>query len=321
MPGTTDSLRFEARLRSIERERPSRKIFLLGSSQTRQGLDAERLNQALKEKNWRFYNLGVSSYLPADLFMDKEKLLRQKPDLCVLLLSVRSFYEPYNYTALRSNFNPSILGPMLRDLGLREMLRHYPYFVDAFLGNFFVLYRYRGAFAQVFWNAAGHFTGTNPWPGVVNFLPDTKWDEAKYSRAVKSSPHRYYASPYTKLNRHLFAAFVKELNKERIPLMVIDIPSHRALKKCYASHLDVTYRFFLAEQSRKLNFTVLGPRELPAISDEDFEGFSHLNEAGRLKLTAFLRHYLEKSPSFQFNSSTPGKIRRYGFHGARTKLP
>lgn len=74
-PGPDDGIRLEAQLREIPNNNEKEKVFLIGSSQTREDFDVDYLNARLKEAGVSFYNLGVSGGQPIEMFMMKDRFL------------------------------------------------------------------------------------------------------------------------------------------------------------------------------------------------------------------------------------------------------
>src|SRR6185436_3975239 len=82
--GDNDVLRFEAMLRAIPPQAPFKKVLILGTSQAREGIDADYLNKEFPHA--RFYNLAMSgSSAPIDNFLAEDKLLALNPDAVIYM--------------------------------------------------------------------------------------------------------------------------------------------------------------------------------------------------------------------------------------------
>ena len=79
-PVPDDGIRLEAQLRGITPSDGVKRVFLTGSSQTREDFDVAYLNRKTAETHTLFYNFGTSGNAsPIEMFMLKDKLLARKP--------------------------------------------------------------------------------------------------------------------------------------------------------------------------------------------------------------------------------------------------
>ena len=104
---------------------------------------------------------------------------------------------------------------------------------------------------------------------------------------------RFFEHRYTALSQVAFHMMAESLNEQNIPLLVIDGPTHPLIRKFYDPRLDSIYDDFWRGAAATHGFTYLPGSELPTFEDADFNDFTHLNAAARMRLTAFIADYLQ----------------------------
>jgi hypothetical protein len=292
-----DDIRFEAKLRTIPEITNQKRIFLIGSSQTRVDFDMEYLNRKSKKTNTIFYNLGVSGAAqPIEIFMLKDRLLEKKPDVIIYMPFVASFYSEYTFSTMKHYFNPAILPYLVKYAGIKNLKIHKDDFVDSFLGEFCIFCKYRESTRRIFRNYASGRIYAEEERKIVKHGYEKNKPKAYFINEIeKSDGNRYNTTPYTKLNENLFILFAEDLISRGVKLIVMSGPTHPLMKECYKRKIDTVYNNFLSEQAGRIGFIYLSQNQLPSFREEEFRDFTHLNAFGRDKLSKFLEFYLLKN--------------------------
>lgn len=292
-----EGIRIESQLRTNSVSEDKNTVLLIGSSQTREDFDVGYLNREMRETGTVFYNLGFGGGNPINIYMLKNRLLSQKPDIVIEVLFVGSFYQDYSFPGLKRFFyDPAILPDMLRYWGTQTIIDNGTEFGDAFIGMTSVFYRYRESLRRIIASAV-----TDGITGKRRIRPElyhyTENKPASFFETVlnrwKSPSRRFYISQDTGLNQGLFTQFAEDMISEGVELIVISGPTHPLLAETYDEELDYAYNSFLYNQSQSLGFTYLSKDDLPTFVEGDFIDFTHLNADGRAKMSEFIEAYLE----------------------------
>lgn len=293
-----DIFRFDYRLRTAGGEDQMRKVFLLGSSQTRDDIDAGFLNLKFREEGMKFYNLGIaSSAQPIDLFVVKDKLIELEPDMIVYMPFVESFYATHNsrvQSNMRNYFYPELWAYMTKHLNLKENLFHFKAIFESALSEITYLYRYRRSINGITFTALKEkLTGEKYKFRYYEDMEDKGSDYFEEQIANHVDHHKYYFDNHTNLNKELFPKIINEFQAEGIDVVVINGPTHPRLKEVYPSHIEEAYVQYIAEQAEALRYDHIPNSVRPKFDESEFYDMLHLNSKGRAKLTAFLANYLK----------------------------
>jgi len=296
LPLDDDNLRLEYQLRKAESEKQMKKILLIGSSQVREGFDANALNSATKKANISFYNLGLSGGAPSvDMFMIKDRFFSLDPELIVYMPFVESFFYNYEFSKLKFYFNPSLIKETISNLKMTNTEIHRRALIDSYLSTFSILYKYRSSIKAVFDRKLVYsLAGVDKQQPTKYAHSKNKPDSYFVHGILNSKGNRYNATKYTKGNKKLFKEFAKETLSRDIKFIVITGPTHPLIKKTYSKEIDQKYNDFLSQTAQGLGFIYIGENNLPEFTAKDFRDFTHLNEIGRKKLTSFLFSLLTK---------------------------
>ena len=270
------------------------RIFLIGSSQTREDYDVEYLNRVFGKDGIEFYNLGISGGAqPIELFMIGGKILEKKPDLIIHTSYVGSFFGKYNFLKLKYNYDPVILPHLMRYTSYPKMLALKNAFLDSYLSRMSTLYKYRYSLQRIIrtmvkdWLAPGRRT-----------QPTTYWytedKPVSYFReqVEKIDGKKYRRSRQVEMNEELFALFAEGVVSSGTEFIVISGPTHPMFRDCFSEEIDLEYNHYMSDQAERLGFTLLTEDQLPAFQENDFIDFTHLNASGRARLSRFVGEYL-----------------------------
>lgn len=277
--------------------RSPRKIFLTGSSQARQGLDARYLNSKFSKNNVTFYNLGFAKANPIDMFMLNNILLKKKPETIIYLTYVGNFYQDYDFRKMKYYFNPNIVPYLVKYLDSKTLLSHTDAFVDSFLGEVSVFYKYRSSFQKIAMVVLKDSLGIEKrfMPCLFKYRVD-KPQSFFLTVIEKAHKQKFHLTKSTQLSQDMFNLWAQAVLAKKIRLIVIEAPTHPLLKETYSMELNTDFHSFLTTQARELGFIYLSTENLPTFSENEFTDFSHLNAAGRRKFTDFLENYLYEFP-------------------------
>lgn len=298
-PLPDDGIRLEAQLRGIAPSDDRKKIFLTGSSQTREDFDVDSLNRNLEESHTVFYNFGISGNAsPIEMFMLKDRFLAKKPLAIIYVPFIGTFYSRYYFEKMKYYFSPVILPHLLKALGLTQIVKSENMrtsLIDSLLGTRTVFYRYRESLGRIIFTALSDYTHIARRGAPEKYAYKKSKPAAYFAREIKRAQgNKYSVSGYTAFSEYLFIRFAQDIIAEGVQLIVISGPVHPLITKCYSEKIDVRYHGFLSHQAEKLGFAYLSQNHLPRFTEQDFIDFTHLNESGRSKLTRFLEAYVAK---------------------------
>jgi hypothetical protein len=298
-PMPDDGIRLEAQLNGISTSETRKKIFVTGSSQAREDVDVDYLNRRLKAADSVFYNFGISGNAsPVEMLMLKDRLLAKNPDVIVYIPFVGSFYSRYNIQKMKCFFSPVILPDMVRVLGVKQIMAD-PHvrtaFVDSFLGTLTVFYRHRESVQRITRNALVHYARIERRKAVKRYAYKKNMPPTYFQSEIKRAGGRKYKrSAYTNFNENLFVRFARGIASKKVKLIVVSGPVHPLITQCYPEQIDAAYHRFLAEQAGKIGYVYLGQSDLPSFTAQEFIDFTHLNAAGRGRLSEFFKNYFSE---------------------------
>ncbi len=298
-PSGCDSIRLEAQLRTIPPYDPHIKIFLIGSSQTREDFNVEFLNEYFKEMNMVFYNLGISGYgSPMEMFALKDKFLSKSPDVMIYVTFVGSFYPDDQISlsnTLKYYFTPEVVPYVVKHIGIASLMTKdvRAIMIDYFLGEISVLFKYRDQLRQIFFTPVISYLGTEKWTKPMKYAYSKNQHPTYFAaEIIRNKGDRYKISPYTALNEELFSLFTRDVVTKKVKLIVISGPTHPLIKETYKAEMDGLFNHFLLQQASETGFLYLAQKQLPSFDQREFIDFTHLNALGRGKFSLFIRNFL-----------------------------
>lgn len=296
-----DALRFENVLRSIPSDAPFKKVLMIGTSQSREGIDFDTLNAHFNSQETHFYDLGViGNFHPIDLYMIKNRILAIKPDVVVYSPHVESFYTPYKHQLannLEYYFNPSIIPFLTKHLRWEDYDKDFREdLLDSFVGSLSLFYKFRNHFGPVFFTSLEYSLRIEDRPAPkVSFFTEP-YPESYFIKQIEEirKKEKFRYTRYTDLYQELFTIFAKDIVAHDIKFIVLNCPIHPLFPKICSPKVMADYHRFLREQGRQIGFTYTPNEELPDFTAQEFNDFTHLTLSGRARFTQFLIGYFEK---------------------------
>lgn len=290
---TNDGIIFESQLRTMPQGNELKKVFLIGTSLAQEGLDVNYFNSALQGNGACFYKLGFhNGSMLFSIFMQKDRLLREKPYAMICIVSGGPWGErPSDFArnTMKYYFDPAIAYYMIRYLGIWETLTYSNSFIDSVLGEASPLYRFRDAWSDIFSNwAKGRKMARKE---VLEIIKERLRDDTnRNNKMVSGSGQGTLADRYAKMNTYLFDLFADEVLANNIRFIVIEAP----LRPDYQNtvHEAIGFAALIKKLSGNKEFTYIPRTELPVFAVQDFSDSLHLNKRGRDKLSAFVAEYL-----------------------------
>jgi hypothetical protein len=299
--GQNDPLRFEAMLRTIPRSAEFKKVLIIGTSQAREGIDADYLNEQFRHLNVQFYNMGIGgSFHPVDMFMLKERIVGLHPDVVVYTPWFESFYTPYKMQKanhLEYFFNPKVLPYLAKYLWPGHIDEEIKKDLSNVVFSYYsILFRFREHFGPIFLSGIKSSMGLEEKAEPVKYVftdNSTGFSFEKMLSNWKKEDH-FRFGVYSELYKKMFNLFAREMADHHIQLIVLTPPVHPLIEQACSDEIRKSYHAFLIEQSRKQGFEYTPDYSLPHFSPEEFLDFTHLNSSGREKFTRFLVGYFEQ---------------------------
>ncbi len=299
--GFDDPLLFEASLRLSDRENPDKKVFILGSSQAKQDYDLDYLHDRFAGQDVRFYNLGMAgTSQPVDMFMMKEKLVSHKPDVIIYMPFVASFYSGYKesgHNQIKYVFSHHVVPYLFTYLDRHEFWSYSDDFAQSLLGVISPFFKYREQINSVAANVYKHVTGVEPRNGPMKYHYTQDAPPEHFEQEIEMAQGRKFTvTPYTRLNQVLFEEFADYLKEHGVQLIVVPGPTNPRIGDIYdRKTIDPLFYSYLDYQQKRAGFLLVSDTQMPELEIGDFIDFSHLNEKGRTKFTAFIGDYLEQN--------------------------
>jgi len=294
-PRADDFIRMEAQLHMASNESSEKyKVLLTGSSQTREDFDIEHLNTMFSENGTRFFNLGVSGNgSPIWMYMITNRLAATDPDLIVYMPMVGSFYGDYDFAQMLYDFDMRITPFFVQELDLNEIIDNREYFIRSFVNQYMPVLKYKSSIKYIL---SSSLSDALQQKDIIkpSYYAYVKNKESSYFKAEikKAGGKRYSQSRHIELNKTLFTVFTQEITRKGICLVVISAPMHPLSHELYKNKLDSEFNGFIEQTAREQGFIYIASDQLPHFSEDDFIDFTHLNSAGRNKLTNYLSNYL-----------------------------
>ena len=274
-------------------------IYLLGSSQVREGVDAGLLGRLLSTalgEELQVVNLGGNKLGMPELYLQLDSLLPRKPAFLVVAPSPRSRYWSYedrNYLTTASDyayslassavvgkeFALSIAPAVLEDFGLRSVLY-----------NTVPSTRYVRAFDVP--KLIGHY---------IRDEPATRTDYALGPNSVRRSLRaqlRFFGQPryseQTLVHERITERFAETVVASGTRMSFVEFPMHPALLKRLPSWQQALRqsRADVDRVATRYNLVHLSRNQLPNFKRSEFFDGTHLNPTGRTRMTHILADHL-----------------------------
>lgn len=277
--------------RSIE-EPP---LVLLGSSQIREGIDAESLSLALG--NRRCLNLGLSGGTPTDMLAVLADLDARAPNRHVVIgISPQMFdREPKS--------------PFLRFRDLPMAARMSPWsegdppdiarmLISASLCNLSPTLRHKDSIVELIDNLQGRMPDalTFRLPPLLRFKSthDRFLTDEDFRRRVAEIQSDEADEPreWMKLQRAAFLKLLRDESSRGNPVLIFDFPMRPGSEGIFGGELESSYRFFLDEGDVISGVTMADAREFAGLDGRLFADVSHVNATGRRAITLRLASLL-----------------------------
>lgn len=296
-PASDDPIRMEAQLHLMPHEKEKYRVFLTGSSQTREDFDIGYINNQFSNCSAIYYNLGLSGNAqPIRMYMTTDSMLPMRPDIVIYMPFIGSLYSNYDYTSMPYNFEEKIIPLFFEYVKPDEIYMKGEYFLKSITGKYLPIYRYRDSIKTILMSYFGDtFHGTyrskTEFHAYTNNLPDQYFED----EVRKAGGNKYTESPYTDFNKKCFKLFAHEIINSGARLVVIKGPTHPRLMECFSPSLDVAFDEFFDQQSIEQGFLYISQEEMPHFVPADFIDFTHLNDFGIRKMSKYLCDYMYHS--------------------------
>lgn len=297
LPVLDDGIRFQAQLRMLSKESGNKRIFLTGSSQTREDFDVDQLNRVFAGQSAAFYNHGISgSASPGEMFMIADNLVSRKPDVIVYMPFVGSFDGDFVNQKMKYIFDFSILPFIIKYIAVDKIYAQRNQIIDSLLAKVFLPFKYRNYFSKTTEKLFRICLLKEPSPFPRRFAYTSNMPPSYFKEEIKRSKgNRFNRLERFNMNREFFIHFADRILSSDIKLIVIDAPTHPLMDGTYKKEVGIRYHKFLLEQSEEMGFIFLDKHMLPTFTADDFIDFTHLNRQGRENMTSFMAEYFQKS--------------------------
>ncbi|MFC1698573.1 hypothetical protein ACFL1I_01270 [Candidatus Omnitrophota bacterium] len=301
--------RLEAKLYFMpDKKSADKRVIILGGSTVAQGYDTKYLNTEFLAKGVRFYTIDIPFGNPVQLFLLKDRIVKEKPDVVILMPDVGGFYIsehglfslgrffPYTVT-WDLIFDPDIVPYLIKHLGVKEVFRERAVFLDGIVNKVVFPRRHRFVLTGILEkmvNAA--LTGKKPDFQEYYFTTGCSPDfyEKTEKRFRSENKRSFEQSKLTPLCKELFVELVLYFQRNNIKVIVVDSPMNQEINSLYDNKLNTLYNDFLLEQANQLDLVYVSLDELPSFDkDNDYIDYDHLNAQGREKMSKFLQQYIE----------------------------
>jgi hypothetical protein len=302
-PYLDDPLRFRAQLESFDEANPS--IFVMGSSQPREDVDAEALNHALmigENAEGRVVNLGVSGGWTVVMYLQLDLVLKNRPDVIIAMPYWRGFYQEYDVAKTKNYlYSLDTFTYLFKKHEPRQFFQRYKnYLIGCFLANVMPSYRYRKSLVSILSNA---ILGKNKRTALVQFSHHDSKPADYFDSELKKRESQVLAPiSETDMQKEIFSDFVTRIQGSGSRLIVVEPPWHPRIVELSDQEGEAweDYLEFVVSLSDELSFEYVGINELPTFKAADFISFAYLNDSGREKMTHFLIDLIRKKiPAFR----------------------
>jgi hypothetical protein len=270
-PDLLDPYRLEAVLRTT---RPGRhNVLILGDSVIDSALDTKRLNEALKDRGYRFTVLRIGGTPTVGVGFLANQLLELDPSAIVLAAGAytirsRDFYDGiYTYDVR--------LVPEL--FTLMEVLEHPGFHLAGLAGQANVLFRRRHSLQRV---AAVRWGSSS-------------WDRLRLEHAKKRLESSLGASPlllwirdrdpetYPNPNTRAMSLLARRTGSQGARFVVLESPTHEHVSLLLGKERSEAFLHHAGEMAKAHGFAVVKSTEVADLTLEDFKDHTHLNDHGR----------------------------------------
>ncbi|OGF26728.1 hypothetical protein A2303_06415 [Candidatus Falkowbacteria bacterium RIFOXYB2_FULL_47_14] len=289
-PATDHFLRKAAELRLISREKSGQRVFLVGSSVAYEGYDEDYLN--LRTPGTEFYNFGSGGVTPIELFLLRNEYIARRPDTVVFPVFVGDFYGKANYASLKYFFKFEILPRIISIVGWRDLYDHRREMIDSMIGRIVPFYRYNKSIIRSI-EAAARDRVLGIYSGAPEVAKKTGQMSAGFFEELAAVEPKFKRTEHTELRQRLFLDYARDLKISGVKLVVVRAPMNSRVTEISAPGLEEEMDDWLRAAAAEYGFMYIGKSELPAFADNEFVDFTHLNEKGREKNSAFLLDYLD----------------------------
>ncbi len=312
-----DNVRLEADFRLMPpAEADPARVFLVGSSQTREGIDVGMLNERLGGGGVKLYNLGISGAQGLDMLMLAPRLIEHRPAAMVWVPSIHTFYFSYDTSKIKMVFDPVLTPGWVRHHELARLWRERDTLIEAYLGLAFPIYRYRDQMARISlaWMQQVAFHGPQPLEpqSLYKFKPGQMRDERYFARYGKVKD-MFKSDEWTQWHQESFLDFARLVSEAGIRLIVIDAPIHPMTRNTYDhQRIDKELHDLLRENAERIGYSYYSADQLPPFEEAEYADFLHLNVNGRNRLTGIIADILERegfgSPKGESNQDPAAKL-------------
>lgn len=280
-------------------------VFLIGSSQVREGIDPSLLAKLLSKgsgKTIEVRNVGISAGAMPEMLLQLDVLLERKPFLLVASPSPQRMGDPYDNFPRVADFSYSLSGAsqILIDfwgvIGRQDLVT---FASRSLLFNLYPSVRLVRSFSLPRYL----IQRLKRWPVRSPYAYDK-------SLAFDRMLERFneIGSPVleeeSKIHINLAEKFAKRVGKHDTKLVFVDFPFNPAMdahfggwKAVYVLQAKVLQRI-----SNELGLAYLKRGQLPTFNKEDFIDTTHLNQRGRKKMTEHLANWILPVVSEEFDS-------------------
>lgn len=275
-------------------------VHLVGTSQTREGFDTDRMNKLSAVDGVTFHNLGAAAYSAMDFYMDVDDIIASNPDLIVYMPYVGTFYLDYNFSRLRFFFNPDSIPLLKNELGYEVLVKNKHAIFDSYISYLLYFFKHREGIKAIFFNFVNYLAfnfGEAPEVKIFNYTENfpPEYFERQYARY---KGNRFYLSQFTPVEKDAFRLTMAKLNESNIPVLVIDAPGNPLIKKTYKPEVRIDYDNFLHQEVVERGIPFLPLSDIPQFDKDDYIDFTHLNSGGRARLSDYLAGYLKKNRQY-----------------------
>ncbi|MFH0892314.1 MAG: hypothetical protein V1867_06045 [Candidatus Falkowbacteria bacterium] len=295
-PATDHFLRKAAELRLISREKSGQRVFLVGSSVAYEGYDEAYLN--FRSSGTEFYNFGSGGVTPIELFLLRNEYIAKRPDTVVFPVYIGDFYGKANYASLKYFFKFEILSRIISIVGWRDLCDHRGEMIDSMIGRILPFYRYNKSIIRSI-EAAVRDRVLEIRRDAPEVAKKTGQMSADFFEELAALEPKFKTTEHAALRKKLFLEFARDLKISGVNLVLVSAPMNSRLAEISAPGLEEEMDDWLRTAAAEYGFRYIGKSELPAFIDGEFVDFTHLNEKGREKNSAFLLDYLDKAGYFE----------------------
>lgn len=293
-PSKSDPLRIHYFLNQAKKDK-GKKVFLLGTSQSREGFDVHVLNDHFKKNNITFYNMGAAAYSGIDLYMEIDRILDAKPDLIAYMPYVGNFYLDYDFKRLKYYYHPKIIPFLLKRIEHKPLFENRWFLFDAYLSKISYFFKYREEFKPIFYKILDYLVFRRCKTIEAEYFHYSKNVEPKYFEEQRDrfKGKKFYFSQYTEAEQEAFHKTVRIIKKNNSQFIVIDAPNNPRIRSVCPPKIENAYEAFLTKLLSNEGILFVRKKDLPDFTMDQFIDFTHLNATGRAILTNHFIKYFE----------------------------